>query len=126
MLDPMSTEPIYQQIANWLEKEILEKRLQPHDKIYSQYQLANIFQVNPATAGKAIALLVEKDLAYKKRGLGTFVQERAFDTLKAERLSSTLDEAIQEIVKEAQLLNITEEALIRRIKEAFQRGGPSS
>lgn len=126
MLDPTSTEPIYQQIANWLEREMLEKRLQAHDKIYSQYQLADMFQVNPATAGKAITLLVEKNLAYKKRGLGTFVQEQAFDTLKTERLSSTLDEAVQTVVKEAQLLNITEEMLIRKIKDAFHQGGKSS
>ncbi|HEY4624212.1 MAG TPA: GntR family transcriptional regulator, partial [Solibacillus sp.] len=35
-----STTPIYLQIADWLEQEILADRLLPDGKVYSQYQLA--------------------------------------------------------------------------------------
>ena len=44
--------PIYLQIAEWLETEILSGNIAADEKIYSQYQLAAMFNINPATAAK--------------------------------------------------------------------------
>lgn len=74
-----STTPIYIQIAEWLQHEIIANRLQADEKVYSQYQLAELFNINPATAGKGLTILLEEQLLYKKRGLGMFVATDAKD-----------------------------------------------
>ena len=73
-LHTKNTTPIYLQITEWLENEILADRLLPDGKVYSQYQLAEIFNINPATAGKGLTILVEKEILYKKRGLGMLLR----------------------------------------------------
>jgi DNA-binding transcriptional regulator YhcF (GntR family) len=65
--------PIYVQIAEWLEIEILNNHIKEDERIFSQYQLADMFTVNPATAAKGLNILLEENIVYKKRGLGMFV-----------------------------------------------------
>jgi len=50
ILDNDSLKPIYVQIADWLENEILSGNIGSDEKMYSQYQLAEMFNINPATA----------------------------------------------------------------------------
>ena len=65
------------QIAEWLETEILGGVIECDQKVYSQYQLAEMFNINPATAAKGINLLADERILYKKRGLGMFEIGRA-------------------------------------------------
>jgi hypothetical protein len=43
----VGNKPIYVQISEWLENEILCERIRENEKIYSQYQLAEMFNINP-------------------------------------------------------------------------------
>lgn len=124
-LNPASSKPIYVQIAEWLENEILDEQIKPHERIYSQYQLADMFNINPATAAKGLNLLLEEDLVYKKRGLGMFVTEQAKAKLLAKRKEETLSQLIREIVKEAERLGVEEAELIQMITQAIsdRKGG---
>ncbi|MCH7323789.1 GntR family transcriptional regulator [Solibacillus sp. MA9] len=117
-----STTPIYIQIAEWLENEILADRLLPNGKVYSQYQLAEIFNINPATAGKGLTILVEKEILYKKRGLGMFVIVDAKQRILATRRSETLTQLAMEIVQEAKRLAVSDEDLIQLIKHIQKEG----
>ncbi|MDY0410293.1 GntR family transcriptional regulator [Paracerasibacillus soli] len=76
-LDVDSIKPIYIQIAEWIENKILEGTFQQDEKVFSQYQLAEKFNINPATAAKGLHMLSEEDILYTKRGLGKFVKEGA-------------------------------------------------
>ena len=113
-----STVPIYIQIAEWIENEILAERLQEAGKVYSQYQLAELFNINPATAGKGLTILLENDIVYKKRGLGMFVQEGAKEMILAKRRDEKLSKLAKEIVQEAKRLFVQDEELIELIKKA--------
>ena len=73
LLNNDSMKPIYVQIAEWLEIEILNNHIKEDERIFSQYQLADMFTVNPATAAKGLNILLEENIVYKKRGLGMFV-----------------------------------------------------
>ncbi|MBM7699234.1 GntR family transcriptional regulator [Kurthia huakuii] len=115
--------PIYVQIAQWLEIEIIEQRIEAHGKIFSQYQLAEKFNVNPATAGKGLTILLEKELLYKKRGLGMFVMEGARERLMEERLQHGINEQVTALVEEARRLNISKKQLLQLIEQAFRKGG---
>ncbi|WP_274308775.1 GntR family transcriptional regulator [Solibacillus daqui] len=117
-----STTPIYKQIAEWLENEILADRLLPNGKVYSQYQLAEIFNINPATAGKGLTILVEKEIIYKKRGLGMFVIADAKQRILETRRSETLTQLAMEIVQEAKRLAVSDEDLIQLIKHIQKEG----
>lgn len=116
-----STTPIYIQIAEWLENEILADRLTADGKVYSQYQLAEMFNINPATAGKGLTILLEQNILYKKRGLGMFVTENAKETILHTRRGDVLQQMAKALVNEAKRLNVKDEELIQLI-EKLQRG----
>ncbi|AZU60372.1 GntR family transcriptional regulator [Neobacillus mesonae] len=109
------TKPIYIQISEWLENEILDGNFESDQKIYSQYQLAEIFNINPATAAKGLNILAEEQILYKKRGLGMFVADNAKDMILSKRKNHTLKRLVQEIVMEAQRLNVSKQELIEMI-----------
>lgn len=116
MLDMNSSQPIYIQIAEWLEKEIIDGALVADQKVYSQYQLAELFNINPATAGKGLTLLVKDEIIYQRRGLGTFVSQDARSKLLTKRKNETLKVLIRNLLKEANLLNLTNESLYAMIE----------
>ncbi len=121
ILNSNSSKPIYVQIAEWIETEILSDALQADQKVYSQYQLADMLNINPATAGKGLSLLVDEEVLYKKRGLGMFVSEKAKNIILMRRKNETLGELIENLVKEAAYLNVSEDELIRLIREEMGR-----
>ncbi|MEK3980019.1 GntR family transcriptional regulator [Psychrobacillus sp. FSL K6-2836] len=110
-----STKPIYVQIAEWLENEIIAERFKDDEKIYSQYQLAELFNINPATAAKGLTILVEENILYKKRGLGMFVAPEAKIMILEKRRNETLTKMVMDIVLEAKRLSVTKEELIQLI-----------
>lgn len=114
--------PIYQQVADWLENEILTGHYQAHARVPSQYQLAELFTINPATAGKGLTLLLEQNILYKKRGLGMFVVEDAQQRLQYKRQHVTLTELAQALITEARRVELTDEALIQLIKTLQEEG----
>ncbi|WP_240035343.1 GntR family transcriptional regulator [Neobacillus notoginsengisoli] len=110
--------PIYVQIAEWIESEIISGNLGTDEKVYSQYQLAEMFTINPATAAKGLNLLAEENILYKKRGLGMFVAAGARDAIIEKRKNETLKGLVRELVIEANRLNINRNELIGMIEAA--------
>lgn len=117
MLDKEGSKPIYIQIAEWIEAEIIDGSLEPDAKVYSQYQLAEIFNINPATAGKGLTLLLDAEIVYKRRGLGTFVAPGALEKLRTKRKDETLRQLIINVLNEAKLLDIDDQQLLSMIEE---------
>ena len=115
ILNTDSTKPIYVQIAEWLENEIIAERFTVDEKVYSQYQLADLFNINPATAAKGLTILVEEKTLYKKRGLGMFVAPEAKRVILEKRRNDTLTKMVKDIVLEAKRLSVTKEELIQLI-----------
>lgn len=123
ILNPDGTKPIYVQIAEWLETEILNGHFGSDQKVYSQYQLAEMFTINPATAAKGLNLLADEKILYKKRGLGMFVSGNARDTILNKRKNGTLKQLVQELVLEAERLQVDETELIQMLKAARNEEG---
>lgn len=116
-LNADSTKPIYIQIAEWIENEIIAERFLSDGKVHSQYQLADLFNINPATAAKGLTILVEEKVLYKKRGLGMFVAPEAKIMILKKRRSETLTRMAMDLVIEARRLSVSEEELIHLIKK---------
>ncbi|MBZ5750790.1 MULTISPECIES: GntR family transcriptional regulator [Metabacillus] len=123
ILNTDGTKPIYVQIAEWLETEILSGRIKQDEKIYSQYQLADMFNINPATAAKGLNILADESILYKKRGLGMFVSTDAKEMILTKRKNQTLKRLVREIVLEAERLSVSENELLQMIKEANKGKG---
>ncbi|QOY38419.1 GntR family transcriptional regulator [Anaerobacillus isosaccharinicus] len=117
ILNTDGTKPIYVQISDWLETEILSGNIGADEKVYSQYQLAEMFNINPATAAKGLNMLADENIVYKKRGLGMFVSPDALDMILIKRKSLTLKRLVLEIVTEARQLGVSETELVEMIKE---------
>ncbi|AFQ45621.1 putative transcriptional regulator [Desulfosporosinus meridiei DSM 13257] len=115
ILNADNMKPIYIQIAEWLEVEILNNNLQADERIYSQYQLADMFTINPATAAKGLNLLADEDIVYKKRGLGMFVSPNAKQFILTKRRKQVLEQMIKELVIESKRLGVSENELIKMI-----------
>lgn len=120
-IDPDGTKPIYIQIAEWLETEILAGHIQADEKVYSQYQLADMFNINPATAAKGLKLLAEQNILYKKRGLGMFVSGQAYDIIRQRRKNETLLDLARSLLTEATRLGLHEQELIDLIKSLYRQ-----
>ncbi|WP_205536675.1 MULTISPECIES: GntR family transcriptional regulator [Bacillaceae] len=117
ILNSNSMKPIYVQIAEYLEGEILRDSIRPDEKIYSQYQLAEMFNINPATAAKGLNLLADEDILYKRRGLGMFVAADAKKIILTKRTNTKLKELIEETVREARQLGVSKEELMEMIQK---------
>ena len=121
IFDPDSPKPIYMQLADWLEIEILNGRFATDEKVYSQYQLAEMFDINPATAAKGLNRLVEEGILYKKRGLGMFVTEEAKEKIWRKRKTETLKRLMIELVVEAKRLDVKIEQLLEMVRDVYER-----
>lgn len=116
MLDADGSKPIYVQIAEWIEKEIIDGALLADEKVYSQYQLADLFNINPATAGKGLTLLLDEEVVYQRRGLGTFVSPTGREKLLVKRKEETLRPLITKLLIEAKLLGVNDQNLLSMIE----------
>lgn len=93
-MDFSSSQPIYLQIADEVRRKILVGELTPGDQLMSTTRYATTYRINPATANKAFALLVDEGVIEKRRGIGMFVTQTAPETLRANGRTTYLDETL--------------------------------
>ena len=67
--------PIYIQIMNIIKRRIINGELKPGDKIPSVRELSASLKVNPNTIQRTYLELERENIAYKQRGMGTFLRE---------------------------------------------------
>lgn len=120
-IDFSQVTPIYIQIADAIEDDILLGKLKEGEECYSQVVLAKELNINPATAAKGIRLLVERGVLEKVRGQAMTVKVGAMKEIKERKVEEILGEIIERLVDEATKLGIGEDALVERVKEAVKR-----
>lgn len=111
--------PIYIQISQYIQNEILKGHLSQGDKVPSTNEFARTMQVNPATAGKGLNELVDQGILYKKRGLGMFVTKEALNIVRENRQESFKIDNLPNLVRTARQLNITQDQLIELIRSEY-------
>lgn len=116
MLDNLGEDKsIYLQIGEMIEDEILRDILKEEEQVPSTTELSKFYKINPATAAKGINLLVDKEILYKKRGIGMFVQTGAKERIMEARKESFYSTYVEKIINEAKLIGISKEELINMI-----------
>ena len=107
-----SDKPIYIQLADWLCDSIISGAIKEGDQIPSTTEISVTCKVNPATALKGVNMLVDRNIIYKKRGLGMFVSEGAVEKLKTQRQSDFFDTYIRTLLDEAEKLGLSKQDVI--------------
>ena len=118
-IDFGSQTPIFLQLSQGLEDEILSGVYREGEQIPSITELAASYKINPATALKGINLLVDAGIVYKKRGIGMFVSQGALQLLKEKRQDEFFQQYVLPIVQEAKRLSIQPETLRDWIERGF-------
>ncbi|MCC0631063.1 MULTISPECIES: GntR family transcriptional regulator [Clostridioides] len=105
-------EPIFIQIARAIEDEILSDGIKEEEQVPSTTELSKLYKINPATVLKGINTLVDKNILYKKRGIGMFVSEGARSIIKEVRKENFKNNFIKNLLQEADKLEINREELV--------------
>ncbi|MCL2516631.1 MAG: GntR family transcriptional regulator [Microbacteriaceae bacterium] len=110
--------PIFLQIAEQIENDIIEGALAEESQVPSTNEFAAFHRINPATAGKGVNLLVDEGVLYKKRGIGMFVATGARDVLITKRRTQFVDDYVRPLLTEAAKLGIDPRTLSGLIQDA--------
>ena len=110
--------PIFQQIAERIEGDILDGVLPEEGQVPSTNEFAAFYRINPATAAKGVNLLVDEGLLYKRRGIGMFVAPGARETVLAKRRDQFYRQFVQPLHLEARKLGIGLEELTTLIQRS--------
>ncbi len=109
--------PIFMQIAEKIEDDIIEGDLPEESQVPSTNQFAALYRINPATAAKGVNLLVDEGILYKKRGVGMFVKTGAREVLREKRKEQFYEQYVVSMIREAEKLGITTEQLTDMIRK---------
>ncbi|MGM0929294.1 MAG: GntR family transcriptional regulator [Actinomycetota bacterium] len=105
------SKPIFLQIAELIENDIVDGVLAEEGQVSSTNEFAAFYRINPATAAKGVNRLVDDGILYKKRGIGMFVAAGARARLVAQRRDDFFREYVQPMTREARKLGISTEQL---------------
>lgn len=117
MLNFDSSTPIYLQIAEDIRNMILSETLQAGEQIMSTTAYATAFRINPATAGKAFAQLLDEGLIEKRRGIGMFVTEDAKERIVAKHRDAYFETTLKPALKTATDLGLSEAEILAYVTQ---------
>lgn len=108
--------PIYLQIAEEIRTQVLDGSLPEGARLTSTTEYATRYRINPATANKAVTLLVDEGLVVKQRGIGMFVAEGAQAKLRSRRRSSYATEVLAPALATGRLLGIDDDDILAAVR----------
>ena len=114
VIDVMSRVPVYEQIINQVEEQILTGLLNSGDKMPSVRSLS----INPNTIQKAYTELDRKKLIVTVPGKGSFISQEALDILGASSREKMPE--FKQAVRELALAGITKDELIQAVNDVFK------
>ena len=110
-------EPIFIQISKAIEDEILCDSIKEGMQVPSTTELSKFYKINPATVLKGVNILVDKEILFKKRGIGMFVSKGAKEIIKNGRKENFKEVYLKDLIGEAKKLGITKEELLDMIRD---------
>jgi DNA-binding transcriptional regulator YhcF (GntR family) len=109
--------PIFAQIADQLADQIADGQLGEGARVPSTNELAAFYRINPATAARGLAMLLDEGLVEKRRGIGMFVAAGAREQLVRARRRRFAERYVRPLVTEAVRLGFGLEELLALIRE---------
>ncbi|WP_251359233.1 GntR family transcriptional regulator [Kangiella sp. TOML190] len=112
------TQPIYLQLRDRMLNMILEGAIAEGEALPSVRNISAEYQLNPITVSKAYQLLVDNELAEKRRGLGMFVTIGAKNKLLAAEREQFLSVEWPALLEKIERLGLSLEDLVKGVDDA--------
>ncbi|MBQ8496495.1 MAG: GntR family transcriptional regulator [Clostridia bacterium] len=119
VIDKFSRKPIYEQVIEGIERDIVTGILSERDQLPSIRELSAMLSVNPNTIQKAFQELDRNGVIVSGQGRGCFVADGAVLKIR-ERLSVKLAE-IEDIAAELAQAGIEEENALDAVHRAYAK-----
>lgn len=111
------TRPIFMQLADRIADDVLRGVYAEDQQVPSTNELAAMLRINPATAGRALGLLVDAGVLVKRRGIGMFVAPGARDLIAKERQGDFIERFITPLLTEAWALGLGTAEIIKLLEQ---------
>ncbi len=111
---------IYLQIAQMLEDDIIRGVYGEDRQVPSTNELAQKYEINPATAAKGVNLLTAEGVLYKRRGVGMFVSKGTVEKLKERRRAAFYEDYVRPLVREGSALGLMGRDLLGMLQKAIE------
>lgn len=112
--------PIYIRIVKEIKDLILSGTLKEEEQLPSTTYISKKYNLNIITVNKAINVLVDEGLAYRKRGIGMFVLKGAKAKLIKERRETFKQYYVKATIEEGIRLGYSKEELSEIAKEVYE------
>ena len=119
VIDKMSRKPIYEQIVEGIEREIVTGLIGEQEQLPSIRELSALLGINPNTIQKAFLDLDRAGVIVSTPGRGCFVAPNAKEKIR-ERLTSKISE-IREMATELAHAGVDESAVLEAVKSAYAK-----
>lgn len=117
-IDPLSRQPVYEQLIDQLERLVLSGLLPPETQLPSVRSLSLELAINPNTIQKAYSELDTRGIIYSVPGIGCFVSAQAVALLQAH--TRTKLETLRALTAELALGGIGKDELIACIENVYE------
>ena len=117
MLINKSKSPLYYQLAEIIIEEIKSRNLKENDKILTEREYCEKYNLSRATVRQAIAYLEKKGYIYKIQGCGTFVSARVLKQKLLKFYSFTEEMKKQGKIPESKILSFKENVVGEKIEQ---------
>ncbi|MEM9445443.1 MAG: GntR family transcriptional regulator [Verrucomicrobiota bacterium] len=111
--------PIYRQMVEQLRDSILAGRLAAGEQLPSVRELSAQVKINPLTVSKVYQTLESEELLETRRGIGTYVNEKAKEITRDKR-RERIAKTVSQLVSEALVFELSEQEVIEMVKEKFK------
>jgi GntR family transcriptional regulator len=125
-LDPVNEKPIFIQLAEAVEDNILRGIYAEETQIPSTTEVSVTLKVNPATANRGVNLLVDEGIIYKKRGVGMFVSSGARDKILARRKQAFYQDYLLPMLEEAHNLGLSRADIVGMLNHSTHGNGTAA
>ena len=113
-----SDRPIYLQLMERIQHDIISGTYKPGDKLPSVRELAMEASVNPNTMQKALSELERIGLVYSRRTSGRFITED--ETMIKQLKTETATEHIREFLKSMEYLGFTRPEILELVQDTMK------
>jgi GntR family transcriptional regulator len=124
-LDFHSGLPIYTQIVNQIQSQLVNGILKPGDQLPTVRALASELRVNFNTVARAYRILDEERIISTQQGRGTYITEIPPPEITEKLRQEALAELAQRFINEAIRLGFSEREVSQAVKDRLKAGKES-
>lgn len=122
-VSPSDEAPIYRQLIRRVVEAIASGRLVAGAQLPSHRELARTLVIAPLTVKKAYDMLESDGYIASRQGLGTFVAQ-SLPVSHDASAETTFTDDLHRLVRTAQAIGLTPDALVARIVDAYREADP--